>query len=108
MRQSLALVLALACAAVGGCFLGKPGHVTALLPGRAPFDGPTGEDVVLLRVALLERPTGDRCLNDELGRLADEQAITLADKVNLERKGELADNGFRMGQIGGQPPASLL
>src|SRR5262249_37608099 len=62
---------------------------------------PTGDDVVQLLVALVERPIGDFALNQEIWELADEQSLDLHGKVLLE------ENGFRMGQFGTLPPASL-
>jgi hypothetical protein len=60
-----------------------------------------GGDVVQVDVAVIERPAGDPYLNDGLWVLADEQA------VGLDRKPALEDNGFRVGQVGGLPPADL-
>src|SRR5262245_32692148 len=67
-----------------------------------PFQGPTGDKVVQMDVAVLERPLGDAYVNRELWDLADEQALP------YERKAALQDNGFRVGQVGGMPPPGLL
>lgn len=66
-----------------------------------PFQGPEAADVVVMDVVLLERPIGDRYINEELWTAADEQVIA------LERKALIEDNGFRIGQVGGIPPAGL-
>jgi hypothetical protein len=52
-------------------------------------------------VALLERPVGDAYLDHDVWTVADEQVVP------PERRALLEDNGFRLGQIGGQPPAGL-
>jgi hypothetical protein len=101
MRQVHAMVLALCCGVVLGCFTPESERTTAHYQARSPFQGPTGDKVVQLLVALVERPVGDLALNQEIWSLADEQSI------DLERKVLLEDNGFRMGQFGSLPPASL-
>jgi hypothetical protein len=58
-------------------------------------DGP-----ILLHLAILERPLGDRVLNREVWAMADEQVL-------LEQKATLLANGFRVCVIGGQLPAGL-
>lgn len=60
-----------------------------------------GADVVLMDVALLERPVGDRYINQDLWTVADEQIVA------LDRKAVLEDNGLQVGQLGGMPPAGL-
>jgi hypothetical protein len=67
-----------------------------------PFHGPSAVDVIEVQVALIERPPGDPFLNQELWTLADEQIVP------LERKALLEENGFRVGQLGGNTPAGLL
>jgi hypothetical protein len=98
MRQSQAAVLALLLG-VGGCFTAQP--EAPPLEARGHVEGLTGDDVVQLDIALVDRPDGDRFLNHELWELADEQG------VSLEHKPILEDNGFRVCQIGGLPPAGL-
>src|SRR5262249_56216657 len=68
---------------------------------RKAFQGRTGSDVVYVQSYLVERSPGDRYLNDELWRVADEQVVP------MEQKAVLVDNGFRVGQIGGILPATL-
>jgi len=97
----MAVVLALVCGFQAGCFTAQPDHAVTRYAKRVPFEGPTGEDVVQLFVALIERPAGDRYLNRELWDLADEQTL------DFPRKCLLDDNGWRMGQIGGSPPPGL-
>ncbi len=101
MRHGLAAMLALSTALVQGCFTAPPPRSVSLYNGRAPFQGPTGDDVVHLMVAVIERPLGDQALNQDIWQLADEQGVDLEQKVLLHR------NGFRMGQFGNSPPASL-
>jgi hypothetical protein len=101
MRLRLAMLLALSLVAGVGCFTAGPERTTTQYGARPPFQGPTGDDVVQLLVALIERPVGDFALNQEIWELADEQSVDLQAKVLLE------ENGFRMGQFGTQPPGSL-
>ena len=100
MCRRVAGVLALLAAALAGCFTGQPERSLSRL-GPGPFGGPGGEDVVQIDVAVVERPLGDRYLNGDLWQLADEQGVT------LERKAVLEENGFRVGLVGGLPPAGL-
>lgn len=71
-----------------------------LYPFR-PGSGPSGSDVIIMDVALLERPVGDRFLNQDVWTVADEQMIA------LDRKAVLEDNGLQIGQLGGLPPPGL-
>ncbi len=101
MRQGIALLLGLLAACLAGCTTGEVAHSTSWLARLRPFGAPTGADVVQIDVALLERPLGDRYINRDLWTLVDEQDIP------LERKAVLEEAGFRVGQIGGLPPAEL-
>jgi hypothetical protein len=100
MGRRVAGVLALFAGAVVGCFTGQSERSLSRL-GPARLGGPAGADVVQIDVAVVERPLGDRYVNGELWQLADEQGVT------LERKAVLEENGFRVGQVGGVPPAGL-
>jgi hypothetical protein len=66
------------------------------------FSGPTGDDVVRVDIAIIERPAGDAYLSQDLWDFADEQM------VDFDRKPVLDENGFRVGLIGGLLPADLL
>lgn len=96
-----ALILGLLVVPLLGC-AGK-GRVqsTSWTERCKPFSGPVGTDVVHIDVFPLERPLGDPVVNDAVWRLADEFV------VDLERKGRLADNGLRIGQVGGNTPMEL-
>ncbi len=59
------------------------------------------ERIVLLEVAILERPIGDPYINKELWQNTDEMI------VDLDRKAAVEDNGFRVGQIVGMTPGKL-
>ncbi len=100
MGRRVAGVLALLAGALVGCFTGQPDRAVSRL-GPGGLGGPAGEDVVQIDVAVIERPPGDRYVNGELWQLADEQG------VSLERKAVLEENGFRVGLVGGLPPAGL-
>lgn len=101
MGRKWALLLGLLNGLLAGCLAGEHAHSKSLWSKLKPFQGPTGNDVVVMDVALLERPVGDLYINEEFWRSADEQVIA------LERKGVLEDNGFRIGQVGGITPAGL-
>jgi hypothetical protein len=88
--------------AVGGCFWAPPGRPAGLVEPFKPFTGPRGADAVLLDVAVVEQPVGDRYVNHGLWADADEQVC------DLERKAALAENGFRVGLVGGNPPFAFL
>src|SRR5438552_17273552 len=102
MRRAWALMLGLISGLPCGCISGQTVHKTAWLE-RMPFlqKLPQGEDLVVLYVALLEVPVGDRYINDELWGQVDEQVI------GLERKPALEDNGLRVAQVGGIIPSKL-
>jgi hypothetical protein len=76
-----------------------PNEVTAELPIRCQDESPA-EERVQVYLAIVERPLGDPTLNRELWEVSDEQIL-------LDQKSLLQANGFRVGLIGGQPPASL-
>ncbi len=98
--RALALILAVLAALLPGCATGEPAHTTAWLGRLSPFKGAV-HDLVQMDVALIEGPVGDRFLDQNLWTLTDEQVI------GLEHKAVLEDNGFRIGQVGGIPPAEL-
>jgi hypothetical protein len=105
MRQRLPLVLVLCVLCAVGCTHVQTASSASWLSRRRPFQGPTGPDVVQMRVALLECRLGDddwRYLNGDLWRLADESLI------DLDRKKLMDESGFRVGKVGAQPPAKLL
>jgi hypothetical protein len=91
------LLLALA----GGCLGPQPAQQRGWLDRLKQLGGPQGADLVVMDVAVLERPAGDRYLNGALWSTIDEQS------VDLERRALLEDNGLRVGQLGGMLPAGL-
>lgn len=102
MRHGRQLVLGLLIATmVVGCTSTPVVHSTAWLDRFRRGGTPTGPDVVQLDVAILERPVGDRTLNEKIWASADEQVVA------LERRAVLEDNGFRVGQVGGMAPPDL-
>src|SRR5262249_38054965 len=100
MRPGLALVLALA-SALPGCFTPDAERAAALIGGRPVCSGPPGDGVVYLSVAQVERPVGDRSLNQDLWEMVNEQVI------DSDQRALLARNGFRAGRVGGSPPPAL-
>ncbi len=101
MCQGRALLLGLLTSLLVGCATQEPVRSPSWLSRLRPFQGPIGADVIQMEVALLERPVDDPYINQELWALADEQAVSLEHKANLE------DNGLRVCQIGGITPARL-
>ena len=91
MRRGWALAMLLSVV-LGGCTTARPLRSTGWLDRFRRLNGPTGPDVVQMDIALLERPVGDSYINRDLWTTADEQVIA------LERKAQLDDNGFRVGQ----------
>jgi hypothetical protein len=94
-------LLGLSAGLVVGCTTPEAVRSTTWLRGLPSFRGPTGPDTVQLEWALLERPIGDRYLDQGLWDQVNEQVIA------LERKDILEDNGFRVAQIGGLLPDEL-
>jgi hypothetical protein len=101
MRSPCALLAAFVLASLAGCTTDGPARSTAWYTTLPGFRGPTGPDVVQLQWALIERPIGDRYLNEDLWALANEQVIP------LERKDVLENNGLRIAQVGGLLPAEF-
>jgi hypothetical protein len=92
------LLLGLMLALVGGCTPSTSLRPTSWLER---LQGPTGPDVVVMVVAVVEQPAGDRYLNQELWASADEQIVP------LDHRSVLEDNGFRVGQVAGIVPETL-
>jgi hypothetical protein len=90
----LLLALLAGCVTGQGVRPGSPG-------GRLGAQAALPPDAVQMEVAIIERPLGDAYLNKDLWSFTDEQV------VDLEHKGALEDNGFRVGQVVGMTPAGL-
>jgi len=101
MRPGTALTLALVSAALPGCFTADAERTASLCGMKRLFSGLTGDDVVALSVAVVERPIGDRALNQDLWELVDEGVL------DSDRRALLGRNGFRVGGVGGSPPPAL-
>src|SRR5262249_48025894 len=101
MRQWAVPVLGISCCLFAGCLSGKSVHTSSWLQPFQHFQSPAGSNGVQIDYALLEGPMGDPLLNQELWTLADDQIM------NLEQKAILEENGFRVGQVGGQTPSAL-
>jgi hypothetical protein len=97
MRGWLALALTLGALCAPGCFTSGTSALK-WLPHSQGFIGLHGPDVIRLQVAVLEVPVGDPKINEQVWQLADER---------IGNKGEMDANGFRVAQVGGQPPAEL-
>jgi hypothetical protein len=105
LRQ--AVLLALLAAPLAGC-APTPVDRSTVRGAGGLLGGPTGRDVVQLYVALIERPLDDPALNGKVWELVDEQNVRLDREISMEHQGLLADNGFRIGQVAGSPPAELF
>jgi hypothetical protein len=90
------------CLPLTGCFNPPTRSTSWLPPLRSPAAPPN--DLVTLEVMLVETQIGNRFLNEEVWNHSDE---TSEQVVALERKGEMNDNGFRLGLLGAVPPAGL-
>jgi hypothetical protein len=101
MRVRCNLCAALCGCLLAGCASGITVQSSAFHDSLRGSQGLTGADVIQVDVALIESPVGDRYLNEELWTVADDQVLP------LERKSLLEDNGFRIAQVGGIPPAQL-
>jgi hypothetical protein len=104
MRLRLALMAAWGVILALGCTPVEKVASTSWLPRRT-FQGPTGPDVVQMRVAVLEVRPGEaewKYVNGELWQLADESLI------DEDRRDVMNEGGFRVGKVGTQPPAALL
>jgi len=101
MRSPCVLIAALVALSAVGCTTQSRSRSTAWFASLPGFRGPSGPDVVQIEWALIERPVGDRYLNEGLWALANEQVLP------LERKNVLADHGLRIAQVGGLLPAEF-
>lgn len=99
MRLGQGLLFGLLTGLVAGC-ASEPTHSTSWMDRFRHGAVPSGPDVVLLDIAMIERPHGDKYLNGELWESVDET-------IALESKEALASNGFRTGQTGGITPIGL-
>jgi hypothetical protein len=108
MRLILAVALALGAGLLAGC-VGGPQSPDGPRGGPMPLTGPTGDDVVQLYVAVVEQPAASRFLTDDVWALADEQSVAPPDGPDVELKWKrlLADNGLRVGLLGGLLPDRL-
>jgi hypothetical protein len=102
MRRWQGVLLGLLSGLLVGCTTGGDVRPAPWLRRMRPLQVPSGPDIVLMHVVLLERPVGDRYLNEGLWPMVDESGIPSEHKWVLER------NGFRTGQVGGLPPPELL
>jgi hypothetical protein len=101
MRSPCVVFAALLFMSTAGCTTEGRARSTTWFTSLPSFRGPSGPDVVQLEWALIERPVGDRYLNEGLWALANEQVVP------LERKNVLEDNGLRIAQVGGLLPAEF-
>lgn len=101
MRRWQGVLLGLVSGLVVGCTTGDTVRPAGWW-GRRPLEQPSGPDIVLMQIALIERPAGDCYLNQRLWPLVDETVIPGDHRYVLEQ------NGFRVGQVGGLPPPELL
>jgi hypothetical protein len=101
MRRRGLLLLALSLCVSPGCLIGKPTSSASWLQRGLSGPGSDAGDLVVIDMFLCESYIGDRALNEEIWALADDQVVSLEHKALLEQ------NGFRVGQVGGVPPAEV-
>jgi hypothetical protein len=101
MRSLCAFLSALLFIVALGCTTDGP-RAKNWFSSLPAFRGPTGSDVVQLEWGLIERPVGDRYLNEDLWSLANEQVVP------LEHKDLFESNGLRIAQLGGLLPSEFL
>jgi hypothetical protein len=101
MRQWPALLSGLLAFVPVACASGQAVQTIARLDPLRAFRTAPAPDVVQLDVALIECPVGDSFINRELWSVTDEQVI------GLEHRATLEENGFRVGEVIGQPPSEL-
>jgi hypothetical protein len=105
MLRRLALLVALGVVCATGCTPVETVQSSSWLPGRRLFQGPTGPDVVQIRIALVECCPAEadwRYITDELWQFADESLI------DEDHRQAMSESGFRVGRVAAQPPAKLL
>lgn len=93
--------LALTLVMLAGCSSERSVTSASFFSRLRPFQGSPPADAVQLDVALVQIPCTDAARYGELWTFLDEQA------VNLEKKGILEENGFRVGRVGSTPPEEL-
>jgi hypothetical protein len=84
-----------------GCLTDPPSHAINWIDALGAVQSAPAPDLLVMDVALLEAKPGDDFLTNGVWSQADEQVIALNHRPDLE------DNGFRIGQLGGLPPAML-
>lgn len=96
-------LLALPCLFVG-CVLFPASSVTEAAPGQAGSlpNIQTSTDAIELELVFVERPAEDPLLGTSLWQDVDEVA-----SAPVATRSSLAENGFRVGQVGSNPPAAL-
>lgn len=100
-RRCAAAAAMIACA-FAGCLSPLTSSSQIVQRFRSNAGGTAVQDSVTLDVAVLEVSLVDRALIASIWTSADEQVVP------AEHKSRLEDNGFRVGIIGGIPPAALL
>lgn len=96
-RTCLSLGGGLALAFVAGCCLPYGGR-PPIVANRHKL---IGDDTVIMDVAIVEAPPGDRTVDEAIWASADEGVVA------VEQKARLDDNGLRVGVFGGLQRAAL-
>ena len=73
MRRAWAVLLLPLAACPTGCWGTHTGRPSTLFEARRMFQGPVGDDLVQIQIALIEQPAGDRYVNEELWQLVDDE-----------------------------------
>ena len=100
MRRARIVWLGILALSLTGCFHDRPARSSSLLD-RLRLGGPTGPEAVFIEYAVIERPLGNSAMNRDVWANIDELIFP------TETRTLLAENGFRVGVVGGLLPSEL-
>jgi hypothetical protein len=103
MRRAGALFVGLLLS-LGGCavFEEPAQHSTSFFDQLRPGHEPEHQDLIALEFAIVQRPIYDDYVDKELWEMVDERVGSLISRAALHA------NGFRVGTLGGIPPAEFM
>src|SRR5262249_25069762 len=102
MKRTLVRFLSFSVLVLGaGCLTDPPSHAINWIDALGAIQSAPAPDLIVMDVALVEAKPGDDFLTNGVWSQVDEQVIALNHRPDVE------DNGFRIGLLGGLPPAML-
>jgi hypothetical protein len=102
MKRTLVASIPLCLLALGtGCLTDPPSHAISWIDALGAIPTAPAANLIVMDVALLEARPGDDFLTSGIWSQVDEQVVADSHRPDLE------DNGFRIGLLGGLPPALL-